>query len=198
MAKGFTSEEKVIIYNKLLECGKDYIGKYGVKRTSVDDVVREVGISKGAFYKFFESKELFALKVMEKIDQDLKVLLVSNIPCSRENFREELIENLYNFTNELTNPVYAKVISQEEINYITRSLPEKDIRKYLNNDDSFGSKVLDMISSYIEVNNVDADIITGMLKVLILTIQNEEIVGISIKDKIVRFQVEAIVNYICI
>lgn len=57
MAKGFTEQEKQNIRTKLLaECKKSW-AKYGYKKTSIDEICTQVGISKGAFYLFFVSKE---------------------------------------------------------------------------------------------------------------------------------------------
>jgi Transcriptional regulator len=57
MARSFTKQEKQNIRTKLLaECQKSW-AKYGYKKTSIDDICARVGISKGAFYLFFESKE---------------------------------------------------------------------------------------------------------------------------------------------
>lgn len=57
MARSFTKQEKQNIRTKLLaECQKSW-AKYGYKKTSIDEICAHVGISKGAFYLFFESKE---------------------------------------------------------------------------------------------------------------------------------------------
>ena len=40
-------EEKESIYGKLIEAGSISIAKYGFKKTSIDDIAKKVGISKG-------------------------------------------------------------------------------------------------------------------------------------------------------
>lgn len=57
MARSFTEQEKQRIQlNLLAECEKSW-AKFGYKKTSVDELCAKAGISKGAFYAFFESKE---------------------------------------------------------------------------------------------------------------------------------------------
>lgn len=57
MARSFTEQEKQNIQSKLLtECEKSW-AKFGYKKTSIDELCIKAGISKGAFYAFFESKE---------------------------------------------------------------------------------------------------------------------------------------------
>ena len=55
MARSFTEREKENIKRSLQEACKQNWTQYGYKKTSVDDLCRQVGISKGAFYLFFES-----------------------------------------------------------------------------------------------------------------------------------------------
>ena len=50
---------------KLLDAGRRLMLARGYAATSIDRVCREVGVSKGSFYHFFESKEEFGLAVLE-------------------------------------------------------------------------------------------------------------------------------------
>ena len=57
MARSFTEREKENIKRSLQEACKQSWTQYGYKKTSVDDLCRQAGISKGAFYLFFESHD---------------------------------------------------------------------------------------------------------------------------------------------
>lgn len=52
MARSFAEQEKERIRKNLLEACKRSWAQYGYKKTSVDELCREAGISKGAFYLF--------------------------------------------------------------------------------------------------------------------------------------------------
>ncbi len=67
MGTAFTDNEKNIIKTKLKACASSCMSKYGIKKTTVDELVKEVGISKGAFYKFYDSKELLFLRYLKII-----------------------------------------------------------------------------------------------------------------------------------
>jgi len=58
MATAFTKQEETIILEKLKNAAKEIDVSLGVRRTTVDQLVAAAGISKGAFYKFYASKEL--------------------------------------------------------------------------------------------------------------------------------------------
>lgn len=71
MARSFTEREKENIKRSLQEACKQSWTQYGYKKTSVDDLCRQVGISKGAFYLFFESKEALFCEVLCSIQEQI-------------------------------------------------------------------------------------------------------------------------------
>lgn len=54
--------------------GKQSWTQYGYKKTSVDELCRQAGISKGAFYLFFESKEALFCEVLCSVQEQAKKL----------------------------------------------------------------------------------------------------------------------------
>ncbi|MDR1930836.1 MAG: TetR/AcrR family transcriptional regulator [Treponema sp.] len=58
MAKSFTDSEREIIRSKLIESCMESWSKYGYHKTNVSELCQIAGISTGAFYQFFASKEL--------------------------------------------------------------------------------------------------------------------------------------------
>ncbi len=71
MARSFSEQEKQNIQLKLLsECEKSW-AKFGYKKTSIDELCVKVGISKGAFYAFFESKEALFCDTMRLVQDRL-------------------------------------------------------------------------------------------------------------------------------
>ena len=71
MARSFTEHEKDNIRNHLQEACKQSWTQYGYKKTSVDDLCRQTGISKGAFYLFFESKEALFCEVLCSVQEQI-------------------------------------------------------------------------------------------------------------------------------
>ena len=71
MARSFTEREKENIKRSLQEACKQSWTQYGYKKTSVDELCRQVGISKGAFYLFFESKEALFCEVLCSVQEQI-------------------------------------------------------------------------------------------------------------------------------
>ena len=67
-----TEEYKQVIDDKILDAAKTLFSSKGYHETSMDDIVKESGLSKGAIYGHFESKEKLFLAVQQrKLDASL-------------------------------------------------------------------------------------------------------------------------------
>ena len=71
MPKSFTEKEREEIRTKLINACKQNWSKQGYKSTSVDLLCKESGISKGAFYIFFESKEALFCEVICQLNNQI-------------------------------------------------------------------------------------------------------------------------------
>lgn len=71
MARSFTKQEKETIKGNLLEACRRSWTQYGYKKTSVDELCGQAGISKGAFYLFFESKEALFCEVLCAVQEQI-------------------------------------------------------------------------------------------------------------------------------
>lgn len=67
----FTDYETEQLRRALLKETRRCAVTLGMKKTSVDQLTKAVGIAKGSFYKFYESKELLFLAVLEDIHSEL-------------------------------------------------------------------------------------------------------------------------------
>ena len=67
----FSAEENAAIRETLLREARRCAVTLGMKKTSVDQLTKAVGIAKGSFYKFYESKEMLFFAVLENIHSEL-------------------------------------------------------------------------------------------------------------------------------
>ncbi len=69
--RAFTADETDRIRGRLHEAARESFARHGLRRTTVDDLARAAGISKGAFYRFHESKEALLVALLDEIEADL-------------------------------------------------------------------------------------------------------------------------------
>jgi TetR/AcrR family transcriptional repressor of nem operon len=92
---------------KLVDAGIVLFAKYGYSNTSVDQIVQEAGMSKGAFYAHFPTKEDFLMKVLQDgisfYFKDLRELL------TQEN--RDLVDEFIKFSIDMVVKAYEKGFS---------------------------------------------------------------------------------------
>ncbi len=82
MPRKFTNQEYHRIEKDLISSGIDMFSRYGVQNVTVDQLVAQVGISKGAFYHFYESK------------LELYIQVITSIQATINSETEDLIHSL--------------------------------------------------------------------------------------------------------
>jgi len=91
MPRAFKEEEKEKIRAKLLEAGRSCFLRYGLKKTTIEDVVEPAGIAKSSFYLFFASKEaLFVEVIMAEMPAMMGRLMSASFGAT-EDTRDALI-----------------------------------------------------------------------------------------------------------
>lgn len=71
MPKGFSEQEKKNIKELLINHCQESWKKYGYKKTNIEELCKASGISKGAFYIFYQSKEELFYETLKAVQQHL-------------------------------------------------------------------------------------------------------------------------------
>ncbi|NCB05842.1 MAG: TetR/AcrR family transcriptional regulator, partial [Clostridia bacterium] len=71
MAVKFTEKECGEIVQALRLAAARHAANGGMRKTTVDELAQEAGISKGAFYKFYSSKEYLFLDMLEEWHENI-------------------------------------------------------------------------------------------------------------------------------
>ncbi|APH18848.1 TetR/AcrR family transcriptional regulator [Clostridium botulinum] len=96
MPKGFTENEKTIITEKLIKECKSNWQKYGYKKTSIDVLCRDIGISKGSFYSFFDTKEDLFYQVIKETQEHLYEIVEERISQNQSKYGvAEALKEIY-------------------------------------------------------------------------------------------------------
>ncbi|MFY9497750.1 MAG: TetR/AcrR family transcriptional regulator [Tepidanaerobacteraceae bacterium] len=130
MARGFTDREREIIRNDLVATGRELFGTFGLKKTSIEDLTKAVGIAQGSFYTFFNSKEELYLEVMDREGEAIKQKLLKeeNIKdLTRERFKS-FFKKVFEIVN--SNPIIRQMFFEEEVDTLIRKIPPEKMKEY--------------------------------------------------------------------
>lgn len=145
MPKAFTEQEKETIRRQFQEKGKKLFEKQGLKKTSVDELTEAVGISKGAFYLFYESKEILFLEILEQIEKEIQTSILEYTIKPKANAHKNVSNMLKGFL--LTWDAYPllKNFGKTDFDYLVRKVPAERAMQHANNDEEFTNEFIKKI-----------------------------------------------------
>ncbi len=143
MPKGFSEREKEIIRQKLLEKGREFLAQYGIRRTNVEDLARAAGISKGAFYIFYPSKEELFFDVLEQYEAQMREQLFSYVMQPDAPAQEKFKATLKQAFAFWEGSAFLKSFDQEDMELLIRKLPAEKVQAHLQHDDSFVEQMME-------------------------------------------------------
>ena len=91
MPRAFTAVEKQTIHDKLMEAGRACFLRFGLKKTTIEDLVKPTGIAKASFYLFFAHKEALYVEVIMAEMPAMMDRLMSASFGKTEDIRDALI-----------------------------------------------------------------------------------------------------------
>ncbi len=170
MARSFTEREKENIKRNFQEACKKNWTQYGYRKTSVDDLCKQVGISKGAFYLFFESKEALFCEVLCSVQEQICNMASKVIEKHRDKYGVaealKIIYREYDKNNFLYDSDSADFI------ILMNKLSEEQVRKI--EESNRMSQQLFLRQSYLKFK-VDTDLAMSVIYSLIMNVKNKDI-----------------------
>jgi AcrR family transcriptional regulator len=137
MPKAFSPEEKERIRSLLLEKGGELFARFGLRKTNIEDLTHAAGISKGAFYDFFPSKEALFLALLNGVEQAQREK-IAQFKLDPDLSPAENLKAVLRFAFRYwENSDLNRILSKEDYAYLLRKLPPGALAENLHSDESF-------------------------------------------------------------
>jgi AcrR family transcriptional regulator len=143
MPKAFTEPEKQWIRQRLLEQGYRQFAAHGLKKTSVDELAGAAGISKGAFYLFYPSKEVLFMEVVEEAEKRFRQDVLAAIDLPGPSPRVRLFAVLKKAFSLWKTIPFLQVFTRSDYELLARKVPAEIIQEHLRNDQAFIEDLVD-------------------------------------------------------
>ena len=193
MATAFTSEEKEVIRKKLHKVAKECLQRYGVKKTTVDQMAAMVDISKGSFYNFYSSKEMLFFKVLEGYQIDVMNRLTEQLGMETKIDTNRLVQLLYDFYQDFRYSFMYTIFKNHEMELLIRKLPKEAITNHHLIDDRMVKKIVSRINIR---ENVSVEIVSALFRTIAMTILHIEEIGEKQFDTTLKLVIQGIVEQI--
>lgn len=195
MPKSYSEQEREYIKKRLKEEAAKCLAQYGVRRTTVDEIVKRVNIPKGTFYLFYQSKELLLfdtiLELHNLIEQELYGAVNDIDTTSTYNIKEQLVNIIISFYKMADEMPVLKMLGSDEIELLARKLPPNVLEEHLGHDNS----MIDRLFSALPLKkNVSTDSFSAAFRAIFFATMHKEEIGEAFYDEALRLLVEGLVS----
>jgi Transcriptional regulator len=173
MRKALSEREQNAIKVKLIESCRICWERYGYKKTGVAEIASMSGISTGAFYTFFPSKEMLFMETANAFIKKLYELMATCKP--RKPTKYDFAVGFKKCTDEMFENKWIFSLREDAETFL-RKLPED----FLEQD--FKQDIIDItiiVNMYELTPKVSMEEIVAVLHTLLMSIYLTEIIGTS-------------------
>jgi len=174
MSKAFSEYEKELIGKRLLEQGYRLFSTYGLKKTNVEEIAQAAGISKGAFYHFYESKETLLMDVIEQAETHVRQELLALIDLPGPSPRARLFVILKTAFSLFEAIPVLRFFTGSDYDMLFRRLPAGKLQEHIDSDRMFFEELIAHCRKAGIPIRAQSEQIAGLLYSLVLPILHKD------------------------
>lgn len=191
MPKTFTKNEREFIKQRLMEEAKNCLVQYGVRKTTVDELVKRVNIPKGTFYLFYDSKELLFYDVFSYFHDELHEKMLSEIASLKQDIDpHKLTELTFNLYKLAADSFLLKFMTEGELEIMLRKLPPEIAAKHAEKDDFSIERLLSLVPNLKTDQN---RVFSAALRGVFLSMLHKHEIGEEVFDDALKIMIHGIV-----
>lgn len=108
---------------KILDKAWELFRKNGYEETKVEDITRELGVSKGSFYTYFETKDELLYEILEKIrKENAERINEINVNQAPDKILEAYVVSKMNYI--------VKLLNNMKMSSVERNLSNQKIKNF--------------------------------------------------------------------
>ena len=191
MPKTFSESEREYIKTRLMEEAEKCLDQYGIRRTTVDELVKRVNIPKGTFYLFYESKEQLLFEVFCKLHDEMQEKFMNDIAALKDGIdAEKLTDTIFRLYKSMDGSYLLKLITSGEIELLFRKLPPELVKLHTDKDDF---RVEELISMVPDMKAENMKIFSAAIRGIFVSLLHKKEVGEEVFDEALRVMIRGVV-----
>lgn len=184
MPKAYSDQERAYIRKRLHEEAVLCIKQYGMRKTSVDELVRRVNIPKGTFYLFYPSKEMLFFEVMMDFHDQVHAEVLRAVEALKEDMTPDtLTDLLFRFYKMTDDSVLMPMIVSGDIELLMRKLPDEVVAAHQAQDDFSVEQMAAMLPG-MEGENIE--LFSAALRAVFLLLLHKREIGAPVFDDVLK------------
>ncbi len=187
----FSSEDKEKIKQELLTTGMSVIKEKGIKKTSIDEITKRVGIAKGTFYHFYPSKQRFIMDIITTYGNRQLEKFKKRIASIDTMELEELFMWYRSIRIDRDNPLFY--MKPADGKWLRDNLP----KEYIYNEQHDLDVARLLLSKVSNVRkDIDYAVVANMPKLIFLAMEHREELHQEVLNKNIEMMLTILKEYI--
>ncbi len=193
MPKSFSDSERAYIKKRLMEEAQTCLSQYGMRKTTVDELVRRVHIPKGTFYLFYQSKELLFFDVFCTLHDELQATLLGWIDELSGNLNADTVtELLFRLYKKTDSTFIYSFIANGDLELLVLKLPPEVAAAHAQKDDFSMEQLLSLLPGVRTEGNIK--IFSAVLRAIFCAMLHRREVGEEVFDDAIHVMLRGVVR----
>ena len=189
MPRAFTDTERDAIRERLLAAGKDLFARRGIRATTVEQLARAAGVSKGAFYLFYPSKEALFFAMVEEVETAMQARLKHQVAAAPHDALRLLLRASLQARDD--NPLFDVAISEEAVAVMRTMAPEEQ-EAFLRRDVEMTEAIAAHLAAAGAGITVSPEVLAGLLRAMVFVGMHREDIGAGMAPAVEDFLVDSL------
>ena len=135
----FTDEKRKRVRKALRKIGRELFAQYGIRKTSISELTDAVGIGKGTFYQFYDSKEDLYIDILNQYREEVVPRIVEETFEVHDDPENAIVAFLQQGMDVAeSDPFFRQIIDKDQLKVLTeqhleelQAGHERDVASYL-------------------------------------------------------------------
>ena len=192
MATRFSDTKKQQTRDLLFSRGKEMFVRYGLRKTSIEDLTKATGIGQGTFYRFFTSKEALFFEVLEQEELTLREqinTILSGSEQTRMGLKRAVVQSL---TLVSENPLMRSLLEGGEYNRFLDSIPEQNLASHLVEEQRYMNSMIQRLQANRTLRMVKPEVVTGLLYGLFVLYLHKKQIGEAVFPEVIELLTDVV------
>jgi len=179
MPRPFSDQERHLLRERLRRTARSRIEEVGIRATSVDDLSRRVGISKGAFYLLYESKEDLVVAVFSDVEEEVRASLDELVARGEGSPKERMTEFVrFVFESIDRHPLLTLLADSVEAPVLWRSVTPEEMAERMADDDRYFAGLAGVLHSEGVLDpTVSGEVVAGIPLLALAVARGRDLIG---------------------
>lgn len=178
MPRAFTDAETTAIRQQLMTVAAEFFARRGLRGTTVDELARAAAISKGAFYRFFGSKEALFVALLDEYEVGAHARIESAVREDPEQGLGVLVDWALHAVED--NPLLPVAMSEEGLRALRSRTPVEQ-QEAMDRDVELVRRVVALLEGT-GTPGLSEQVLLGLLRSLVFVGMHRDDIGAELVD----------------